>query len=125
MRNTVVEIRELEHGPGAPSATRGAHRRWIVQPVDRLCRPMSRISIEVTTRQHARLKSLAAREGVSLKALVLMRTLGETSVDSDLDELEGILNERIARSESSGARRRSVGAIFRQARKRARRATDA
>ena len=86
---------------------------------------MSRISIEVSKRQHARLKSMAARQGISLKALVLLRTLGETSADTDLDELERMLNERIARSESAGARRRSVGAIFRQARKRSRRATDA
>jgi hypothetical protein len=124
MRN-IVDLQDVVPGHGEARVARGWPRRWIGRLADRLRRPMSRISIEVTTRQHARLKSLAAREGLSLKALVLLRTLGEASVDTDLDELEGMLDERIARSEAAGTRRRTVGAIFRQARKRAHRATDA
>lgn len=123
--SNIVELQDVEQGLGEARLSRGRWRRGIVRPADRLAGRMSRISIEVSKRQHARLTSMAARQGISLKALVLLRTLGETSADTDLDELERMLNERIARSESAGVRRRSVGAIFRQARKRSRRPTDA
>lgn len=120
-----VEQQDVERGLGESGFFRGRRRRGIFRQADRLLGRTSRISIEVSKRQHARLKSMAARQGISLKALVLLRTLGETSADTDLAELERMLNERIAHSESAGARRRSVGAIFRQARSRSRRATDA
>lgn len=123
--SNIVELQDVEQGLGEARFSSGRWRRGIVRPADRVVGRMSRISIEVSKRQHARLKSMAARQGISLKALVLLRTLGETPAETDLAELERMLDERIARSESAGARRRSVGAIFRQARKRLLSAADA
>lgn len=110
------------HEPAARS--RGA-LAWGKSSFARLGELMSRISIEVTKAQHARLKSLAEQRGVSLKTLVLSCTLGDAEVDQDVADLEALLEQRIANSKSAGASRRSVGAIFRRARQQSKRARDA
>lgn len=86
---------------------------------------MSRISIEVTKAQLARLESLAKQRGVSLKKLLLSCTLGDPGVDKELGELDALLEQRLLRSKSAGASRRSVGAIFRRARQQFRRRSEA
>lgn len=84
---------------------------------------MSRISIDVSDAQHARLKALAALKGLSIKEFVLASTLGDEFA-SELAELEAALDKRIARAKSEGASKRTVGSIFRRARKKAGRRSD-
>lgn len=78
---------------------------------------MSRISIDVTDVQHARLKALAALKGLSIKEFVLVSTLGEDRACADLAALESLLDQRHARAKSVGVSQRTVGEIFRRARK--------
>ena len=84
---------------------------------------MSRISIDVTSTQHARLKALAALKGLSIKEFVLARTLGEDVAGRDLAELEALLDQRIARADAEGPSKRTVAEIFRRGRKSAGRRT--
>lgn len=77
---------------------------------------MSRISIDVTPKEHQKLKALAALQGKSIKEYVLERTLGEDSSGQDaLAELEAILDERIREAEAGGISKRTVEEIFREA----------
>jgi len=79
---------------------------------------MSRISIDVTTEEHQRLKALAALQGKSIKDYVMERTLGldeETSEATALKELEVFLDARIRNTQNGAASRRTVGEIFRSA----------
>jgi len=86
---------------------------------------MSRISIDVTDVQHARLKALAALKGLSIKEFVLVSTLGEDRASDDLAALESLLDQRLARAKTDGVSQRTVGDIFRRVRKAARRKSDA
>ena len=59
---------------------------------------MSRISIDVTSEEHQKLKALAALQGKSIKDYVIERTLGvdgDASQEAALNELESLLDERI------------------------------
>ena len=82
---------------------------------------MSRISIDVTPEEHTKLKAFAALKGQSIKDYVLDRTLGDvTKPDNEaLTELVALLDGRVRRSEKEGASSRTVGEIFRQARREA------
>lgn len=82
---------------------------------------MSRISIDVTPEEHKKLKAVAALKGQSIKDYVLDRTLGDvTKPDNEaLTELVALLDGRVRRSEREGAIPRTVGEIFRQARREA------
>jgi len=82
---------------------------------------MSRISIDVTPEEHQKLKAVAALKGQSIKDYVLERTLGEGAEPDDgaLTELVALLDARVRRSEKEGASTRTVGEIFRQARREA------
>lgn len=79
---------------------------------------MSRISIDVSLREHQKLKALAALQGLSIKDFVLERTLG-ASGDRDLDaaqaQLEALLDERIRRAEGGTVRVHTVQNIFKSA----------
>jgi hypothetical protein len=77
---------------------------------------MSRISIDVTDAEHAKLKALAALKGQSIKDFVLSRTIGDTELAPHLAELEALLDERIDRARAEGTSDRSVNDIFEQAR---------
>ena len=76
---------------------------------------MSRISIDVTTEEHQKLKAMAALQGKSIKDYVIERTLG---ADQDpgaavaLAELESLLDERIRSAQNGSVSRRTVGEIF-------------
>ena len=84
---------------------------------------MSRISIDVTAKEHQRLKALAALQGMTIKEFVLASTLGENG--DDLAELEALLDGRIQRAKAEGAGARTVEDIFRQARGKAKCDPDA
>jgi uncharacterized protein (DUF1778 family) len=79
---------------------------------------MSRISIDVTSEEHQKLKALAALQGKSIKDYVIERTLGvdgDTSQEAALNELESLLDERIRSAQNGSVSRRTVGAIFKDA----------
>ena len=62
---------------------------------------MSRISIDVTDAEHAKLKALAALQGKSIKEFVLSRTIGDELLEPHLAELEALLDRRRAAGDSS------------------------
>lgn len=74
---------------------------------------MSRISIDVTAAEHAKLKALAALKGQSIKDFVLSRTLGDEE-DAALAELEALLDKRLKNARADGVSSRTVGDIFEQ-----------
>jgi len=89
---------------------------------------MSRISIDVTTQEHQKLKAMAALQGKSIKEFVLSSTLGSPNnptVEQDLAELEAVLGQRIQDSATNGVSTRTVETIFQQAREEASRQPDA
>ena len=79
---------------------------------------MSRISIDVTPREHQKLKALAALQGKSIKDYVIERTLGQDEATGEaaaLKELEVLLDSRICSAQSGAVSRRTVGEIFQRA----------
>lgn len=75
---------------------------------------MSRISIDVSTEDHQKLKALAALQGKSIKDYVLERALGSPQQDEiqALAELESFLDDRIRRTEQQGISSQSVEDVF-------------
>jgi uncharacterized protein (DUF1778 family) len=79
---------------------------------------MSRISIDVTSEEHKKLKAMAALRGKSIRDYVLERTLGtdgDASEAAALKELESLLEERLISAQNGSVSRRTVGEIFRHA----------
>lgn len=79
---------------------------------------MSRISIDVTSEEHQKLKAMAASQGKSIKEYVIERALGadeDTSEAVALKELETLLDDRIRSAKNGSVSRRTVGEIFRNA----------
>ena len=79
---------------------------------------MSRISIDVTSEEHQKLKAMAALQGKSIKDYVIERTLGADKDPGEaaaLKELEALLDERIRGAENGAVSRRTVGEIFKNA----------
>ena len=77
---------------------------------------MSRISIDVTTEQHQKLKALAALQGKTIKEFVLASTLEQADDDAKqaLHELETLLDRRLNRAKTEGYSTRTVEEIFQQ-----------
>jgi hypothetical protein len=75
---------------------------------------MSRISIDVSTEDHQKLKALAALQGKSIKDYVLERALGAPEQDEiqALSELESFLDKRIHRAEQKGVSSQSIEDVF-------------
>ncbi len=75
---------------------------------------MSRISIDVSTEDHQKLKALAALQGKSIKDYVLERALGSPEQDEilALAKLESFLDDRIRQVGHTGASSRSVEDVF-------------
>ena len=76
---------------------------------------MSRISIDVTSEEHQKLKALAALQGKSIKDYVIERTLGaekDSSKAAALEELEALSDERIRSAENGAVSRRTVRELF-------------
>ena len=76
---------------------------------------MKRITIEVTERQQHRLKAMAALQGKSIKDFVLANTIGNDDEAAALEELEILLEKRLAKARAGGMSSRSVGEIFQAA----------
>lgn len=81
---------------------------------------MSRLSIEITSEQHQRLKASAALAGKSIKEYVIERVLDplpETDTLSNeqaLDALETFLKPRIESAERGEVLNKSVQQIFKE-----------
>jgi uncharacterized protein (DUF1778 family) len=76
---------------------------------------MSRISIDVTEKEHQKLKASAALQGLSIKEFVLERTIGKRSnpqEEAALQQLEALLDKRIKSAQRAGSRKRTVREIF-------------
>lgn len=71
-----------------------------------------RLSIEISSEQHQRLKASAALQGKSIKDYVLDRTLPDSDEESALQELEGFLKPRIEAAKKGEFSSKSVDAIF-------------
>lgn len=84
---------------------------------------MSRLSIEITSKQHRRLKAVAALNGKSIKEYVLERALPSDSEMESLSEeealqkLENFLTPRIKAAEKGKTSSRSVQQIFKDVRR--------
>ena len=84
---------------------------------------MHRLSIEVTSEQHQRLKAIAALHGQTLKDYVLTRALPDMpelnalSEKEALHKLEAFLQPRLAEAERGKTGKRSVEEIFAAVRK--------
>lgn len=70
-----------------------------------------RLSIEVTSEQHNKLKAVAALSGQTIKDYVLDRVLPDTK-NAALDQLEDFLKPRIDAAERGDFSSRSVGQIL-------------
>jgi len=71
-----------------------------------------RLSIEITTNQHQRLKAAAALQGQSIKDYVLKRTLPNSEERIALQRLEEFLKPRIEAANSGQFSSKSVDDIF-------------
>lgn len=81
---------------------------------------MSRISIDVSDEEHRKLKAMAALSGQSLKDFLLRRALNEqisAGEEDALGELVTLLDRRAQKADKEGVSKRTVGGIFRQARR--------
>jgi hypothetical protein len=80
---------------------------------------MSRLSIELTSKQHQQVKAVAALKGQSIKDHVLERVLApldnnQFDTEQDLKPLEGLLHARVKEAESGKLINQSVESIFSQ-----------
>ncbi|MCD6534473.1 MAG: DUF1778 domain-containing protein [Deltaproteobacteria bacterium] len=71
-----------------------------------------RLSIEITTNQHQRLKAAAALQGQSIKDYVLKRTLPNSEERVELQKLEEFLKPRIEAANNGQLSSKSVDDIF-------------
>ena len=79
---------------------------------------MSRISIDVTSEEHQKLKAMAALQGKSITDYVIERTLGSTADPEQqlaLEALESLLDARIRGAKNGGVSRRTAATIFKDA----------
>lgn len=73
---------------------------------------MSRLTIDITDRQHQSLKALAALEGKTIKQFTLERLFpGPSGEDHAWDELKTLLGQRIARGLAGAVSTRSIDII--------------
>ncbi|NOQ42101.1 MAG: DUF1778 domain-containing protein [Desulfuromusa sp.] len=71
-----------------------------------------RLSIEITTNQHQRLKAAAALQGQTIKDYVLKRTLPNAEEQIALQRLEDFLKPRIEAANNGQISSKSVDDIF-------------
>ncbi|MDZ7752067.1 MAG: antitoxin [Gammaproteobacteria bacterium] len=77
---------------------------------------MSRLTLDVTEQQHQTLKALAALEGKTLKQYALERLFPPDSAgDQALDELKGLLSERLAEAQRGEVVQSSISELAGQA----------
>lgn len=75
---------------------------------------MKRITIEVTEQQQHRLKAMAALQGQTIKDFVLASTIGDEDEAAALEELEELLEKRLANARAGGVSSRTVADIAEQ-----------
>ena len=75
---------------------------------------MKRITIEVTEQQQHRLKAMAALQGQTIKDFVLASTIGDEDETAALEELEELLEKRLANARAGGVSSRTVADITEQ-----------
>ena len=85
---------------------------------------MGRLSIEISEREHQRIKALAALSGVSIKDYILERTLADDKANASetqaLAQLQKLLEPRVAaaeRGEYSALSISQIASLARQRRK--------
>lgn len=71
-----------------------------------------RLSIEITSEQHQKLKAVAALQGKTIKDYVLERALPDEDEQAALQELEVFLQPRIEAARNGRRSSMTVGAIF-------------
>ena len=71
-----------------------------------------RLSIEISPKQHQRLKASAALNGQSIKDYVLSRTLPDSIRQTAIEELETFLQSRLAAARRGDFSDKSVDDIF-------------
>lgn len=77
---------------------------------------MSRLTIDVTEKQHQTLKALAALEGKTIKQYALERLLpGEAAGEQAHEELKALLAERLAEAQRGEVVQGSIGELSQQA----------
>ena len=73
---------------------------------------MSRLSIEISPREHKHIKALAAMHGQSLKDFVMSKLFpDETSEEESWKELQQVLHTRIQEAEKGQISNRTVSQI--------------
>lgn len=71
-----------------------------------------RLSVEISTEQHRRLKASVALNGQSMKDYVLSRTLPDSDEQAALEDLESFLKPRLAAAKQGNFSDKSVDDIF-------------
>jgi uncharacterized protein (DUF1778 family) len=88
-------------------------------------RTMPRLSIDITSEEHAKLKAIAALKGQSIKDFVLNRTLGEAPIVDVMSEaqaleaLSNVLKPRIEQAQRGEVSTKSFEDIRKEAHRRA------
>ena len=86
---------------------------------------MPRLSIDITSEEHQKLKAIAALKGVSIKDYVLKRTLGDAPALKDMSEDEAVaaladfLKPRIEQARRGELSTKTITDIRREAQKQA------
>lgn len=86
---------------------------------------MPRLSIDITSEEHQKLKAIAALKGQSIKDFVLNRTLGETPAVDEMSEsqaleaLSDFLKPRIEQAQHGKLSTKSIKDIRKEAHKQA------
>ncbi|MBZ0254485.1 antitoxin [bacterium] len=78
---------------------------------------MPRLSIELTSDEHERIKALAALEGKSVNEYVLQRSIPPESEAAAFNQLDAFLKPRIEEAENSAFSKSTFEQIKQEARK--------
>lgn len=73
---------------------------------------MSRLSIELTSEEHQKIKAIAALKGSSIRQYVLERILPAEDDEEALDDLRALLGPRIEAAKAGKTAVSSASAIF-------------
>ncbi|GFM28668.1 antitoxin [Novosphingobium sp. PY1] len=74
---------------------------------------MSRLTIDISEQQHQSLKALAALQGKTIRQYAIERLFpANAGTDQAWQELEALLNERVAQGLAGGISAKSVGTIL-------------
>lgn len=73
---------------------------------------MSRLSIDISSEQHRKIKAMAVLQGKSIKDLVLDRVLPVGNKENEVwDQLMAILDERIEEADKGGITNKTIDEI--------------